>query len=82
MRVAALDPVEQLDRLEEEILAALPVPQSLEPRSAKDRPARLQPLADRLDRRPRAERKAAEVEIGEPEMGDQLAQVAREDSAG
>ena len=63
MRIAALDLVEQLDRIEEEVLAPLPVAQPLEPRAAKDRAPRPKPLADPLDRGPRAEREAAEIEF-------------------
>src|SRR5438309_2241615 len=77
--VAAWHAVEQFDRLEEEVLAPLPMPEALEPRPPKDRPPRLQPLADALDRGPRAERKSAEVEVGEAEVGDQFAQVPRQD---
>ena len=64
VRVAALDAVEQLDRVEEEGLAPLPVAKPFEPRAAEHRAARPKALADRLDRRARAEREAAEIEIG------------------
>ena len=70
VRVAAWHAVEQLDRLEEEILASLPVAQALEPRSTQDRLARPQSLADAFDGRPRTKRESAEVEVVELEMRD------------
>ena len=68
------------DRFEEESLAPLPVAQPLEARAAEDRAARAQPLAHALDRRSRAQRKPAEVELGQIQTRNQLAQVAGENA--
>src|SRR5205814_9933683 len=56
--------------------------QTLETRSAEDGAARFQALADPFDRRPSAEREAAEVELAKAEISDQPAQVPGEDSDG
>ena len=47
--------------------------------SAKHGAARRQALPDRLDDRARAERKTAEVELGQAEVGDQLGAIAGKD---
>ena len=80
--IAALGDIELRDRLMEEGLAPVPVGQALEPHAGEDRLARPLALPDRLHGCPRAEREAAEVEVGQPKMGDQLVQVAGEDAAG
>src|SRR5439155_194299 len=79
VRIAAIDAVEHCDRLEEEGLAALPMPQPVEPGAAEDRPPRLQALADRFDRGSGAKGKAAEVKLSELEMPDEFPQIPGQD---
>src|SRR5206468_8027720 len=78
VRVAPLYMVEQFDRFEEEGLAPLPVAQPLQTRAAEDRAPRTQPLAHALNRRPRTQRKSAEIELRQAQMRHQLAQIAGE----
>ena len=54
------------------------VEQALQPHAAEDQAPRRRAQHDHSDRRPRAERIAAEVVIGEAEMRDQREAVARE----
>ena len=59
----------------EELAAPFPVGQNVEPGAAEDRSARSQPVADRVDGRPRSQRKTAEVELFELELADQFLKV-------
>src|SRR5690349_18127067 len=70
--IATLNLVDQCDRIEEEILAPLPVAQPLKSCAAEDSLCRLQPLTDAFDSCPRTERKAAEIIICQREVSDQL----------
>ena len=72
VRITALHFVEEIDRFEKEGLAPLPVAQSLQPRTAEDRTARLEPVPHRFDGRPSAQGETAEVEFGQLEMPYQL----------
>src|SRR6478609_5891467 len=80
MRVAALHLVEHRDRLDKEGLAPLPVAKPFEARAAEDCAPRPKPLPHALDGRPSSKRETAEVELGELETRDHLAQIAREDA--
>ena len=79
MRVAAPGLVEPLDRLEEEAAAPLPVREHVDARPRQDRAPRTDAMTDRVDGRSRAEREASEIELLEPEVGDQFPEVADED---
>ncbi len=63
VRVAALNLVEHGDRLDEESLAPLPVAKSIEPSTTKHGAPGSKPLAYAFDNRPRAKRKAAQIEV-------------------
>ena len=80
MRIAALHRIEQPDRIDEEVLRRFQLRKPLEPRPAEHRAARAKPLAHRLDRGSRTQRKAAEIELRQLQPGNQLAQVAGQDA--
>ena len=75
-----LGPIEELDCFEEELLASLPIAQTLQARATKHCPARSKALAYTFDGRARAERKAAKVEVGHSELGNQFTQVPRKNA--
>ena len=82
MLVAAAGGFEIGDGVDEEMLAPEPAGEAFEPHAGEHGAARLEPLADALHRRPRAEREAAEVVIGQAKVRDQLLEVAAEDAVG
>src|SRR5205085_7544214 len=65
---------------EEEGLPPLPVAETFQPRPSENGSSGSEIFAHAFNSRTRAERKAAEVEVAKPQMSDQLAQVAGQDS--
>src|SRR5881275_2400253 len=75
MRVAAGYPIKQLDRLQEEVLAAFPVLEPLEPRATKNGSAGPKPFTDGLHSGARAKRKSTEVELCKAKMRNKLSNI-------
>src|SRR3546814_4936075 len=73
--VAALCGFILRDRALEKFPAPLPASQPRQPHAAKDQPLRPHPRDHRADAGARAEREAAEVEIGKAKVPDQIVEI-------